>query len=60
MSIRQGIIRKKSARKKNNQAKYSFIVNKTTSQKATNGTIFKKFAYTKKVLINGKYRYYYN
>lgn len=60
MSIKQGIIKKKKAINKKKKPKYSFVVNKTTSQTSSNGVTTKKFAYTKKVFINGKYRYYYN
>ena len=60
MSIRQGIISKKTAKKKNKQSKYSLAINKIISQTTRKGTTTKKFAYTKKILVNGKYRYYYS
>ena len=60
MGVKQGIIAKKTARNKNKKPKYSFLITKETSQTKQNGTTTKKFAYTKKVLINGKYRYYYS
>lgn len=60
MGVRQGIITKKTARNKNKKPKYSFMVNTEISQTKKNDTTTKKFAYTKKVLVNGKYRYYYS
>lgn len=60
MSIRQGIIKKKSARNKKKKPKYSFAIIKTISQTGRKGKVTKKFSYTKKILVNGKYRYYYS
>lgn len=59
MSARQGVITKRKATNKN-RAKYKVKTQRTASQVARNGKITTKYAYSKKVLVNGKYRYYYS
>lgn len=60
MAARQGINLKRTATNKNKKSKYTYITNKSVGQKSKNGKLTKKYSYSKKVLVNGKYRYYYS
>ena len=60
MSIKQGIISKKTATNKNKKSRYKYITNRSVGQTARNGKIDKKYSYSKKIYKNGKYRYYYD
>lgn len=55
--IKQGI--KLSATHKNKTAKYKKKYSIKQITKSSNGKQSTKYAYTKKILVNGKYRYYY-
>ena len=55
--LKQGILRKYAKAKK--PAKLAVKNTKYTYTTKSNSGTTKKYAYTKRVLINGKYRYYY-